>query len=181
MTTRGCALAVLLLGCKGTPTTDLVDGAGAARASAVTEPSAPATTARLPSSASGWRGSYKSEPGALYIPAEWKDVHWKVKEDDGGIGEGTIAVQVDPATRRVVGTLEGPLGPATIDGVVQDGKLTGSIVRKDPRDQGFMGTLVGTVGDGRAEGTMSVSLAEASAIRRATFAMTPDAASTSSH
>jgi hypothetical protein len=181
MNVRYSALAVLLLGCKSAQTTDHVDGAIENRESARTEAGAQATAVATSSPPRGWRGSYKSEPGALYIPPEWKDVHWRVKDNDGGIGEGTIAVQVDPTTRRVVGTLDGPLGPATIDGVVAEGKMTGTIVRKDPRDQGFMGTLVGTVADGRSEGTMSVSLAEASAIRHATFAMTPDAAEPPSH
>jgi hypothetical protein len=101
-------------------------------------------------------------------------VHWNVKESAAGIGEGTIALTVDPVNGRVFGTLEGPLGPATVDGFAADRKLTASIARKDPTDQGFTGTLIGSLGGDRAGGTMNVSLAEASAIRTATFDLSPD-------
>ena len=69
------------------------------------------------------------------------------------------------------GALAGPLGPATLDGLAAEGKLAARGAREDPGDHGFAGTLVGTMGDGRADGTMDVSLGEAGAIRRATFAL----------
>jgi hypothetical protein len=122
-----------------------------------------------------WRGSYTSTAGGLYIPPDWKDVHWRVKETTGGIGEGAIALRVDPANGRVLGALEGPLGPATIDGLVSEGKLTATVARKDPADEGFTGTIVGSLAEGGVEGTMNVSLAAASAIRTATFSLSPDA------
>jgi hypothetical protein len=134
------------------------------------------TSAAASHSGTSWRGTYKSAAGTLYIPPAWKDVHWKVKETGSGLGEGVIAVQLDPANGRVVGTLDGPLGPAEIDGLDAEGTLTAAIARKDPTDQGFMGTIVGSIANGRAEGTMYLSLAEASAIRTATFTMSPDPA-----
>lgn len=136
-----------------------IDAAAAARAGATAQ------------AVAAWRGSYTSAAGALYIPADWKDVHWKVKESDTGIGAGAITMRVDPASGRVVGSLEGPLGPAVFDGLVADGKLTAKIARADPSDEGFMGTMLGSLANGRAEGTMNVSLALAGAIRTATFTM----------
>jgi hypothetical protein len=50
------------------------------------------------------------------------------------------------------------------------------VVREDPNDRGFAGTLLGTMSGGRADGTMNVSLGEASAIRTATFALTSSGA-----
>jgi hypothetical protein len=67
------------------------------------------------------------------------------------------------------------LGPATLDGMVFDGRITATIARQSPNDQGFLGTLVGTISDGRCEGTLNVSLASASAIRSAVFTLSPAA------
>jgi hypothetical protein len=144
------------------------------------ETSAPAaplatTTGSTSTHATGWHGTYKSTAGEVYVPPDWKNVHWAVKESPAGIGEGAIAITVDGATGRIVGTLEGPLGPAMIEGFVANGKLTATIVRKDSSDQGFTGTLVGVLGE-RGEGTMNLSTAEANAVRTVTFALSPDVA-----
>jgi hypothetical protein len=140
-------------------------------------PSAPlaSTTGSTSTHATGWHGTYKSTAGDVYVPPDWKNVHWTVKESTAGIGEGAIAFTVDGATGRAVGTLEGPLGPATIEGFVANGKLTATIARKDSTDQGFTGTLVGVLGE-RCEGTMNLSPAEANAVRTVTFALAPDVA-----
>jgi hypothetical protein len=145
-------------------------------ASATAPPSANA----VPSSrmALAWRGSYKSTAAPLYIPPDWKGVHWNVKETNAGIGEGTIALTVDAASGRVQGALEGPLGPATVDGLASEGKLTATIARRDPTDKGFTGTLVAALGSNGGDGSMNVSLAEASAVRTATFTLSPESAPT---
>jgi hypothetical protein len=121
----------------------------------------------------GWRGSYKSTAGVLYVPADWKDVHWNVKESAAGIGEGTMVLTIDPVSGRVLGVLDGPLGPATVDGFASDRKLAATISRRDPTDQGFTGTLIGSLGGDSANGTMNVSPADASAIRTAMFTLSP--------
>ncbi|MDP9001988.1 MAG: hypothetical protein M3O46_17985 [Myxococcota bacterium] len=151
-------------------------GAAAMDASVAVAPTPPSPTGGNPTvrTRSAWRGSYKSAAGALYVPPDWKNVHWNVKDDGAGIGEGIIALHIDPLSGRVLGTVEGPLGPAVLEGLAADGKLTASIARKDPADQGFKGTLVGAIADDHAEGTMNVSPAEANAIRTATFMLVPD-------
>jgi hypothetical protein len=128
-----------------------------------------------PAAASGrvaWRGTYKSTVGPLTIPAEFK-VRWKPAENPAGIGEGNIALWVEAATGRVGGSLDGPLGPATVQGYLSTGKLAATIARKDPGDHGFTGTLDGAVAEDRAEGTIHVTLSEASAIRTASFQLSP--------
>jgi hypothetical protein len=126
--------------------------------------------ANLPASVT-WSGTYKSEPGALYIPADWKNVHWSGSEGPIGTGEGTISLHVDGASGRVLGAVEGPLGPAIVDGVLVDGKLAATIARKNPLDRGFAGTLLGSIDNDRGTGTMKLSSAEANAVRVATFSL----------
>jgi hypothetical protein len=130
-----------------------------------------ASTSAAPAAGNdGWKGGYKSVAGTITLP---KDVKWKVPDSTDGIGEGTIAVTVDRPSGRVRGTLDGVLGPATIDGLVSDGKLTATVARQDPTDHGFTGTLSGDLGDAGARGTMNVALAEVSAVRNATFELAP--------
>ena len=127
--------------------------------------------AASPPAPSSWTGTYASVAGAPYVPQDWKGVRWSVPETPAGVGDGTVSVIVDPSTGRVTGSVEGPLGPAVLDGYSADGGVTASLVRKDPSDRGFTGTLVGSVEGDKLTGSMSVSLAEVSAVRKATFAL----------
>ncbi len=117
-----------------------------------------------------WKGGYKSVEGTFLLP---KDVKWKVPESNAGLGEGTIALTVDRGTGRLQGTVEGALGPATIDGVAVDGTMTATVSRADPSDHGFTGTLQGALGDASAQGTMNMTQADVTAVRNATFELSP--------
>jgi hypothetical protein len=122
-----------------------------------------------------WHGSYKSQSGTLYVPADWKGVHWNVAESSAGIGDGTIRLILEPAG-RIHGTMEGPLGPAVVAGFAADGGLTAIVRPENPADRGFGGTLMASVVDGRLEGTIRVSPATADAVRVATFVLGADEA-----
>jgi len=116
-----------------------------------------------------WRGAYKSAGATLTVPPEWKKVHWSDTQSTAGIGDGTIALTLDGPTGHLSGRVDGPLGPATVDGMVADGNLAATLRRSDPTDQGFTGTLLGSIADDHVEGTMNVSLGLASALRTASF------------
>jgi hypothetical protein len=104
------------------------------------------------------------------VPA-WKKTHWSDPESSAGVGEGAMTLAIDPSTGRVTGSLEGPLGPASIDGVAADGKVSASVARKDPADHGFTGTLLATVTSDKVEGTLNASLGQAGALRTASFSL----------
>lgn len=121
-----------------------------------------------------WSGTYKSAASTL------KEGGWTNKDSTSGVGSGSISLSIDP-DGRALGSLEGPLGPASIDGVVagaQGGaasaarRLTATVARKDPSDHGFAGTLVATVAADKIDGTMNLSLGQGSAIRTAAFTLT---------
>jgi len=129
-----------------------------------------------PAAAQSWRGTYKSAASTLTVPPDYKKTHWSDTQTTAGIGDGPLALTVDGASGHVSGTVDGPLGPATVDGVVTDGKLAATLRRKDPSDQGFTGTLLGSIAGDHLEGTMNVTLGLASALRTATFTLTAGAA-----
>ena len=141
--------------------------AGAAAAAAPPPASAP------PPLHTEWRGQYASATGTLYIPPDWKTVHWKVDDDGAGVGQGDLVLVVDSTGGRLHGTLSGPLGPATVDGLAADGKVTATLSPDKPGDPGFAGTLQGSVADGTCEGTISASPGLAGAIRTAKFSLRP--------
>ena len=112
----------------------------------------------------------------MTVVPDWKKVHWSDTQTTAGIGDGTMALTVDGASGHVSGTVDGPLGPATLDGLVADGNLAATLRRKDPTDQGFTGTVLGSITGDHGDGTMNVSLGLASALRTATFHLSPGAA-----
>jgi hypothetical protein len=150
-------------------TTPVASSSARATASASSAPVSPAAT-------QSWRGTYKSAASTLTVPPDWKKTHWSDTQTTAGIGDGALALSIDGASGHVSGTVDGPLGPATVDGVVTEGTLAATLRRKDPSDQGFTGTLLGSVASDHVEGTMNVSLGLASALRTATFTLTPGAA-----
>jgi hypothetical protein len=137
--------------------------APAASASASAGPAASTKAASAP-----WSGQYSSSATTLYIPPDWKGVRWSVADSPAG---GALALAIDSATGRVSGSLDGPLGPATVDGFARDGGVAGTLARKDPSDRGFTGTLVGSLDGDKLTGTMQMSAADANAVRKATFAL----------
>ncbi|HEY3816706.1 MAG TPA: hypothetical protein VGL81_06025 [Polyangiaceae bacterium] len=177
---RPSALLLLALAACNTPS-----GSGAtpapsasvtvAASASASAPSASAT-ATSPGKTQSWRGSYKSAASPIAAAPNGKKAHWTDTQPTAGIGDGALTLAVDGATGHVLGTVDGPLGPGTLDGVVTDGKLAGTVRRKDPNDQGFTGTVLGSVANGHLEGTMSGSLGLAGALRTATFTLTPSSA-----
>jgi hypothetical protein len=172
VTLRGRLVGLLCLSSCGRP----IPGATPPdNAETSTQAPAPGILASVSRTApSEWRGSYKSAAGTIYIPPDWK-VRWSGGDASTGIGDGTMTITIDPSTRRMAGALDGALGPATLDGIDVDGRITANISRKNPTDRGFSGTLVGSIDADRASGTMSVSSGEASTVRTATFALSPAA------
>jgi len=180
--TRLAAFVLLatLAGCsKPSADATLAPASASAPAASSAAPSAAASASARPPAATAsrsWRGTYKSAAATMNVPPDWKKVHWSDPQNTEGIGDGALTLAVDGATGHVTGTLDGPLGPATLDGVVSDGQLSATVRRKDPNDKGFTGTALGTVGGDHVEGTMNVSLGLASAVRTATFTLAPAAA-----
>jgi hypothetical protein len=164
------AVAASFAACSRAPRDDGADAARVAPAGPVAS-ATPADAGAKPPAEARWSGTYASASGSLYIPPDWKGVRWSVPEVQAGIGEGPIDLTIDSATGRVTGAVDGPLGPATLDGFANDGGVTATIVRKDPSDRGFTGTLVGAVESGKLTGAMNVAAAEVSAVRKATFTL----------
>jgi hypothetical protein len=128
-------------------------------------------------SASAWRGTYKSAVATLTVVPAYKKQPWSDTKSTEGIGDGAMTLAIEPGG-RLTGSVDGPLGPATIAGVLAEGKVSATLRRKDPTDHGFTGTLVGDVASDHIDGTMSVSLGQASVLRTATFSLKPADGST---
>ncbi|HEY8086913.1 MAG TPA: hypothetical protein VIF09_03690, partial [Polyangiaceae bacterium] len=125
---------------------------------------------------SSWTGTYKSTASAVSVPAEWKKVHWSDTQSTQGVGDGTLTLAVDGATGRISGSVEGALGPGVLDGAASGDKLSATLLRKDPADQGFTGTLLATMAGDKVEGTINASPGGGGTVRTATFTLARAAA-----
>jgi hypothetical protein len=92
-----------------------------------------------------------------------------------GVGDGTIEIVIDPATRRVTGTLAGAAGPAVLEGSVSGAELSAAVRRQTPTDKGLAGTLLATVSADKIAGTLTLSSADGATLRTGTFTLTADA------
>jgi hypothetical protein len=133
-------------------------------------PSSASSSAEAPATIT-WHGTYKSVASSVTIPPSLKAGSWTNADTQAALGDGTLTLAVEPRSGRVSGSLEGPLGPASVTGFSADGKLTATIRRIDPSDEGFTGTLEAEVKDAKLEGTMNGALARANAVRTASFTM----------
>ena len=163
--TRTILLIAILASCKESPAT--TDAAPVAASASV---SASASVPAAPAGPATYTGTYNAERGTLYVPdAEaWKGVGLR-PDDAGATGEGAITLVVDPDGGAVSGSLEGPLGPATLSGVSQEGALTFQVAPKEKTDLAFRGTGSASLDAGVVTGEMHLSSWRANVLREATF------------
>lgn len=131
-------------------------------ASSATASEAGAPSAKATGTASSFSGKYTTEAvTAIAVPEGTK---WKGEEGTEGTGEGTLTLEA-AADGRVTGTVEGPLGPALVEGLLEGDSLTASFRRKDPADNGFYGTILGKVAGDKVEGSVAASRGNAGLVR----------------
>jgi hypothetical protein len=158
-------LIAILASCKESPAAP--DVAPVSSASAVVSASA---SAPAPAGPATYAGTYNAERGTLYVPdAEaWKGIGLK-PDDAGATGEGPLTLVIDPGSGAVSGSLEGPLGPATLSGVSQEGAISFQVAPKDKTDLAFRGTGTASIDAGVVSGEMHLSSWRANVLREATF------------
>jgi hypothetical protein len=158
-------LVAILASCKESPATN--DAAPAPSVSVSVSASASATIAPGPAT---YAGTYNAERGTLYVPdAEaWKGIGLR-PDDAGAMGEGAITITIDPDGGTVTGALEGPLGPATLYGVSQEGAVSFQVAPKEKTDLSFRGTGTASLDAGALSGEMHLSSWRANVLREATF------------
>jgi hypothetical protein len=120
-----------------------------------------------------YTGTYTSAPGTLYVVdgGEWSGVKWRGDDASDGLGSGTITITIDSATGRADGQVEGPLGPATISGLLVESRLTGKISRIVATDNGESGVLLASLSGDKLEGRIRTSSGSANLIRTATVSL----------
>ena len=133
--------------------------------------SASASASARPAGPVRYAGTYTSKPADLYVPDAEPYKGFKFRGDDAGLalGDGNIQLTVDPSG-SVTGTVDGPLGAATLTGVAADGGVTFHVAPSDPKaDLAFSGTGTGEVSATEAKGSLQLSSWRANVLREATF------------
>jgi hypothetical protein len=160
---------LLLAACSKTGDGAPAPAASAQPAASVSAPVASAAPA-VPTPVS-WTGHYSATPGPFYVPdgGEWAGVHFRGEDASVGLGEGTLSATVDPGG-RVTGTLEGPLGPLLVTGLVAGKAFSAELTPKEPAT-GFTGAATGAIEGDKITGTMRLSLPTGNVIRMASFTL----------
>jgi hypothetical protein len=175
------ALAVTLLGCPKSSEGGATEDAAAKATASAADASAPRAEAGASASAEGgagtaegasraYAGKYAISVGSMYVPAGKDYASVKFKNDDAKLlGDGTIALTIDPKG-RVSGTTEGgALGASVVEGSSDGAKLAATVRRKDPTDDGLTGTLVAKIAGDALEGTMNLAEGNAAVVRQGSF------------
>ncbi len=161
------------------PTPDGASGATSASAapsaapsgSAAAAPSASASAASASGSgvkAAAYEGKYTtSAVTTITLP---EGVKWKGEEGPEGIGEGKVTLDVGEGG-RVTGTVDGVLGTALVEGLVEGDTFAATFRRKDATDNGFYGTLGGKIAGDKIEGTLAASRGNAGLVREGKFSL----------
>jgi len=137
------------------------DGGGASAEGGAAKAAKTGTTA-------SFVGKYVVTVGTMYVPAEkdWASVKFK-NDDSKLLGDGEMTIVIDPSGRVSGGTEAGPLGASVLDGTSENGRVTGTIRRKDPSDEGLTGTLDATLTGDVLTGTMKLAESNAAVVREA--------------
>ena len=160
-------LVAMLASCKESPaTSEAAPTASVSATVSASASSAPVVTSGPPT----YAGTYTAERGTLYVPdAEaWQGIGLR-PDDAGATGEGAITIVIDPDAGIVTGTLDGPLGPATLNGVSQADSLSFQVAPKEKTDLAFRGTGTGSLDAGVVSGEIHLSSWRANVLRDATF------------
>jgi hypothetical protein len=170
---RALLAAVVVLASVGCSRGEQASVAPAASASAA--PAASVVAAAKPAAsaaplAGAWAGTYTAAAGSLTIP-DWTGVKFRGEDASVGLGDGAMSVTLDDHG-RASGTLDGALGPATVDGALMGSAFSATLVPGDPRT-GFSGTAVGAREGDAITGTMRLSLATGNVVREASFKLAP--------
>jgi hypothetical protein len=165
---RHAFFALLLIACKGSPSTD--QAAPAASAHPPTSTSANAAASAAPAKAwyeGTWQGTYKAELLRLETAAgsvkQWKD-------DDGSksSGEGKLSIQA-AADGTVSGSASGPLGEHTVAGKVEGDRVALSLI--PAQAEGFRGVILASQQGEGIQGTLNVATGDSLTARKASVTL----------
>jgi hypothetical protein len=144
----------------GTASPGIDAGVPPATAAATPQPSA------APAAATTYAGTYKTQPGSLYISEEKDYANVKQPKDDGSlVGEGTFTLSIDESGRATGVFESGPVAPATISATRTGDVLTGTVRRREAADEGLTGSLSAALKGADLEGALELANANASILR----------------
>ena len=139
----------------------------APRASAT---AANSTEVASPPSDSAHTGTFKGKYSAKKTtPSLAPDVvvkSWKSDDGKRGAGEGRITLTIE-SNGRATGIVEGPLGPATLEGSVEGKRVRAELVPDRDDADAFSGLFDGTLEGSGIVGTLRAADGSASVVREA--------------
>jgi hypothetical protein len=162
------ALPLAALGCPERPSTGDALPSSASSASAV-----PSASAAAPASASSWyvgswAGGYTARPFRVKLDKQGDGLpSWTKDDGTAASGAGRVTVVID-ASRRVLGSAQGPLGELLVVGELDGETLRAQLQPKEPAALGsFAGSLVLRRQGEKLEGRLQASTGDSQTVRDA--------------
>jgi hypothetical protein len=152
------------------------DAAGAAPSPSTSAPMALASAApATPKAPSAWAGKYAASASDFYVPdaAEYGGFKFRGEDAGDGLGDGSLRIGIDPVTRAVSGSVDGPLGAMSVVGLRDGDAVTFTVRPNELSDAAYFGTGTAKVVGGKLIGEMRLSRARANVIRVAAFSLEP--------
>lgn len=142
-------------------------GGGSAVASASAAPggSAAAGAATI---VGGYSGPFDAKKKKMKLPPGASEPFWGLDKGKSNVGKGEVKLSVW-SDGRVTGTVTGPLGDLDVEGLSEDGALTGNLTPKEPG--GFRGTIAGKIEGGKFVGRLEASSRDVTIVRESPLSL----------
>lgn len=144
-------------------------------ASAAAAPSAVASTSAAPAGSAsaativgGYSGPFDAKKKKMKLPPGASEPFWGLDKGKSNVGKGEVKLSVW-SDGRVTGTVTGPLGDLDVEGLSEDGALTGNLTPKEPG--GFRGTIAGKIEGGKFVGRLEASSRDVTIVREGALAL----------
>lgn len=147
-------------------------GVPSAAASAAAAPTAPSSTAKVIAKtdawyAGTWTGSYEAAKHHIDLSTKIGGLpEWAADEGASGTGKGSVRLTPD-ATGAATGSVEGPLGPAALEGAFDGDVLAVRFYPKSADRSGFSGVLVARREGERLTGSLDAATSDGRVARTA--------------
>lgn len=148
-----------------TPASVVVSSTPAPSASASAAPAAPWFEGT-------WKGGFEAKAAPIQLAEKAaNEKAWSKDDGSKSTGKGELTVTVD-SDGKATGAASGALGEATLDGAVEEERVTLRFEPKDPTSpEGLSGVIVLTRGNGTLDGELKASTGDSLLVRKASITL----------
>jgi hypothetical protein len=167
MLARAVLVGLLLAGCQREKTTAGAAPSASMAAQATVAPPAPSKASAESWFAGAWTGKYEASKHRIELSAKVGGLpEWAADDGPRGTGAGTVELVPD-ASGATSGSMDGPLGPAALEGSFDGDTLAARFYPKNDDRTGFSGVMVARRDGERLVGSLDAATSDGHVARSA--------------